>query len=101
MQNSLKKESSDLLKVISIPIEKGLISLRGLSPNRLRFELEYGLERGSTDNSFLFSGNDHLDQSITTPILVHPPGSGRVISKYPKKHSACKQQSLSSYHWPC
>ena len=27
--------------VITLPIEKGLISLRGLSPQRLRFELEY------------------------------------------------------------
>ena len=42
-------------QTISIPIEVGLISLRGLSPQRLRFELEYGLERGSTANSFLFA----------------------------------------------
>ena len=34
--------------VIQIPIEPGLICLRGLSPRRLRFEVEYGLERGTT-----------------------------------------------------
>ena len=42
-------------RVVVLPIEPGLLCLRCLSPNRLRFELEYGLERGTSANSFLFS----------------------------------------------
>lgn len=61
--------------VISIPIESGLLSLRGLSPQRLRFALEYGLERGSTANSFLFIPEEHRDGSNETVVLVHPPGA--------------------------
>ena len=53
-------------RVIQLPIEPGLICLKGLSPNRLRFEVEYGLERGTTANSFLFQ---------EVPLLVHPPGA--------------------------
>jgi flavorubredoxin len=57
-------------RVIQIPVEPGLVCLRGLSPKRLRFEVEYGLERGTTANSFLFlaSGEDPA-------LLVHPPGN--------------------------
>ncbi|MCP9776639.1 MULTISPECIES: diflavin flavoprotein [unclassified Cyanobium] len=53
-------------RVIQLPIEPGLICLKGLSPTRLRFEVEYGLERGTTANSFLFQ---------QVPLLVHPPGA--------------------------
>lgn len=53
-------------RVIQLPIEPGLICLKGLSPTRLRFEVEYGLERGTTANSFLFPA---------VPLLVHPPGA--------------------------
>ena len=60
--------------VIAIPLEPGLICLRGLSPRRLRFEVEYGLERGTSANSFLFdAGNTAAGQSVP-PVLVHPPG---------------------------
>ena len=46
-------------RTIQIPVDTGVISLRGLSPQRHRFELEYALERGSTANSFLFdAGTD-------------------------------------------
>ncbi|MGA0988979.1 MAG: flavin reductase [Vulcanococcus sp.] len=57
-------------QVIQLPIEPGLICLRGLSPKRLRFEVEYGLERGTSANSFLF-----LPSSDTSALLVHPPGA--------------------------
>ena len=57
-------------QVIQLPIEPGLICLRGLSPKRLRFEVEYGLERGTSANSFLF-----LPSSETSALLVHPPGA--------------------------
>ena len=65
-------------RVIQIPLEPGLICLRGLSPRRLRFELEYGLERGTSANSFLFLGQPATDEElIGTPaaLLVHPPGA--------------------------
>ncbi len=65
------KDTSDLQTII-IPIEPGIVSLRGLSPKRLRFELEYALERGSTDNSFLFTSDQDPQQ---TAVLVHPPGA--------------------------
>jgi flavorubredoxin/flavin reductase (DIM6/NTAB) family NADH-FMN oxidoreductase RutF len=58
-------------RVISLPIEPGLLCLRGLSPRRLRFEVEYGLERGTTANSFLFQQAG----SGGAPVLVHPPGA--------------------------
>jgi flavorubredoxin/flavin reductase (DIM6/NTAB) family NADH-FMN oxidoreductase RutF len=57
-------------RVIQLPIEPGLICLRGLSPKRLRFEMEYGLERGTTANSFLF-----LPSGEEAALLVHPPGN--------------------------
>ena len=62
-------------RVIQIPLEEGLVCLRGLSPKRLRFEVEYGLERGTTANSFLFSGGTAPDGHATPPVLVHPPGA--------------------------
>ncbi|MBD2718293.1 diflavin flavoprotein [Synechococcus sp. FACHB-909] len=58
-------------RVITLPVEPGLLCLRGLSPRRLRFEVEYGLERGTTANSFLFQ----QDGSGGAPVLVHPPGA--------------------------
>jgi len=62
-------------QVITLPIEPGLISLRGLSPQRLRFELEYALERGSTANSFLFEAGVDRDGKERPAVLVHPPGA--------------------------
>ncbi|MBD2424053.1 diflavin flavoprotein [Cyanobium sp. FACHB-13342] len=53
-------------RVIQLPLDPGLICLKGLSPTRLRFEVEYGLERGTTANSFLFPA---------IPLLIHPPGT--------------------------
>ena len=35
-------------RTIQLPIDDGVVGLRGLSPQRHRFELEYALERGST-----------------------------------------------------
>ena len=63
--------SVDARSVIHLPLDEGLICLRGLSPKRLRFEVEYALERGSCHNSFLFSST-----TATVPtVLVHPPGA--------------------------
>ncbi len=62
-------------RVIPIPLEEGLLCLRGLSPKRLRFEVEYGLERGTSANSFLFSGGQAPDGHSPPPVLLHPPGA--------------------------
>tara|TARA_Y100001968_G_scaffold130519_1_gene119125 strand:+ start:1122 stop:2909 length:1788 start_codon:yes stop_codon:yes gene_type:complete len=60
--------SSSERQIICLPIEKNFISIRGLSPKKLRFEIEYGLERGTTANSFLISSNNQA-------VLIHPPGA--------------------------
>jgi flavorubredoxin/flavin reductase (DIM6/NTAB) family NADH-FMN oxidoreductase RutF len=62
-------------RVIALPLEPGLICLKGLSPNRLRFEIEYGLERGTTANSFLLEAGVNADGKTMPPVLVHPPGA--------------------------
>lgn len=62
-------------QVITLPVSDGLISLRGLSPQRLRFELEYALERGSTANSFLFAAGPDTTGHQQAAVLVHPPGA--------------------------
>ncbi|MFM8605552.1 MAG: FprA family A-type flavoprotein, partial [Cyanobium sp.] len=61
-------------RVIALPLEPGLLCLRGLSPKRLRFEVEYGLERGTTANSFLFEAGSAADGHPVPPVLIHPPG---------------------------
>ena len=67
--------SGDARQVITLPVSDGLISLRGLSPQRLRFELEYALERGSTANSFLFAAGPNTTGHQQAAVLVHPPGA--------------------------
>ncbi|NQV10933.1 MAG: flavin reductase [Cyanobacteria bacterium] len=62
-------------RVILLPIEPGLLCLWGLSPKRLRFEVEYGLERGTTANSFLFEAGSTAGGQSVPPVLVHPPGA--------------------------
>ena len=64
-------------QVIQLPLEPGLVCLRGLSPKRLRFEVEYGLERGTTANSFLFLPSSGEGEQIgsAAALLVHPPGA--------------------------
>ncbi len=61
--------------VIVLPIDPGLTCLRGLSPQRLRFEVEYGLERGTSANSFLFAAGSTATGQPVPPVLVHPPGA--------------------------
>ena len=57
-------------RTIQLAIDAGVVALRGLSPQRSRFELEYALERGSTANSVLFAAGDG-----EPAVLVHPPGA--------------------------
>ena len=53
-----------------LEIEDGFISLRCLSPKKLRFEIEYSLGHGTTSNAFLFFKNH-----ISTTVLINPPGA--------------------------
>lgn len=50
-----------------LPIAPETLAIRSRSWNRLRFEVEYALERGTTANSFLIQG--------TKTALIDPPGS--------------------------
>ena len=61
--------------VIVLPVDPGLTCLRCLSPRRLRFEVEYGLERGTSANSFLFASGSTAAGKSVPPVLVHPPGA--------------------------
>ena len=70
----MENRASDQCQVLNLPITNGLISLRALSPQRLRFELEYALERGSTANSFLFDAGVDSHGTEQPAVLVHPPG---------------------------
>ena len=54
-------------RVVTLPVADQLLCLRGLSPERLRFEVEYGLERGTSTNSFFIPGPEEAT-------LIHPPG---------------------------
>ena len=62
-------------RVIRMQIDPGFTCLRGLSPNRLRFEIEYGLERGTSANSFLFDAGCNAAGQQVPPVLVHPLGA--------------------------
>lgn len=61
--------------VIALPVDEGIVCLRGLSPRRLRFEVEYSLERGTTANAFLFEAGVRPDGRSMPPVIVHPPGA--------------------------
>ena len=74
MASSDPQPSSDR-RVIQVALDPGLICLKGLSPKRLRFEIEYGLERGTTANSFLFAAETNAQGKAIPPVLVHPPGA--------------------------
>ena len=80
-------------EIITIPIEENFISFRGLSPKRLRFEIEYGLERGSTANSFLLTSQKKNEQAS---ILIHPPGMnyGEIFLDALKNQCSEKQTEL-------
>ena len=69
--SSTSTKASDGRSVLQLPLEEGLICLRGLSPQRTRFEVEYALERGSCHNSFLFNSSEPGKPAV----LVHPPGA--------------------------
>ena len=57
--------TGDDRSVVVLPLEDGSHCLRGLSPRRLRFEVESALERGTFSNTVLFPGSP--------AVRVHPP----------------------------
>ena len=50
------------------PIEKDILVFRSRSWRRLKFEIEYGLQRGTTANSYLIMGSNRT-------ALIDPPGA--------------------------
>lgn len=74
--------------MIVLPLEPGLVCLRGLSPKRLRFEVEYGLERGTSANAFLFEGGTGASGQAVPPVLVHPLGASFAAPSWPSWSSA-------------
>ena len=64
----IKKLSSEAKYLKIFNIEDDLKCIRCLSKKRLRFEIEYALERGTSVNSFLIGKNNN------EILLIHPPG---------------------------
>lgn len=77
--------TTDQRHTIQLPIDGGVLSLRGLSPRRHRFELEYALERGSTANSFLFEADDDHPA-----VLVHPPERRTATCFFQRLQTSCR-----------
>ena len=73
MSTSINKSFDYQNQLTVIPISKSLLCLRGLRDRKSRFEVEYGLERGSTHNSFLFIPTQNSENKNS--ILIHPPGA--------------------------
>ena len=95
MQNPTFEKNKDR-KFISIPIDINFVSLRGISPKRLRFQIEYALERGTTTNSFLI-GNLKQQSNNDTPIfIIHPPSGsfGTLFIEKLKLIIPCKDKKL-------
>ena len=77
MSNTKNKEftySSNDKAIIHLPIEEGFTCLRGLSPKKLRFEVEYSLGHGTTSNTFIFTESNDSGL-ISKAILINPPGA--------------------------
>ena len=81
-------------RTLQIPIDTGVVALRGLSPQRHRFELEYALERGSTANSVLFAAGD--DQPA---VLVHPPGAAYSSAFLPALAKLLQTHPIPCWWW--
>ncbi len=73
-QNNLINSSNNMKSIIHLPIDNGFSCLRGLSPKKLRFEIEYSLGKGTTSNAFLFYRENKSLLNRKT-ILINPPGA--------------------------
>ena len=81
-------------RTIQLPIDDGVVGLRGLSPQRHRFELEYALERGSTANSVIFEAGDGAPA-----VLVHPPGVAYSAAFLPVLAEPCPAATHRCWWW--
>jgi len=61
-------------EIVKLAISDNFICLRSLTSKRIRFEIEYGLERGSSANSFLITSSLSNVGNKSKSILIHPPG---------------------------
>ncbi|MCM1983608.1 diflavin flavoprotein [Lyngbya confervoides] len=61
-------ENSPAIDIQVVPIGPDTLTLRSRSWSRLKFEIEYGLQRGTTANSYLISGSNRT-------ALIDPPGA--------------------------
>ena len=68
-EKTIYRQNRSIEKII---IEENFFCLRGLSPKRTRFEIEYGLERGSSANSFICLSK--RSNTMKEAIIIHPPG---------------------------
>ena len=76
MSTSRMASSKPIMKnkqTIKILVDEYTTCLRSLSPSQLRFEVEYGLEKGSSTNSFLIFTSQNKAQSQVASFLIHPP----------------------------
>ncbi|NJK28847.1 MAG: flavin oxidoreductase [Acaryochloridaceae cyanobacterium CSU_3_4] len=72
-----------------VPIAPGTLALRSRSWNRLRFEIEYALERGTTANSYIISGDKTA--------LIDPPGGSFTEIFLDQLHQLSGQSGSSSF----
>tara|TARA_Y100001970_G_scaffold293830_1_gene443620 strand:- start:544 stop:2328 length:1785 start_codon:yes stop_codon:yes gene_type:complete len=63
MNDSKKK---DLIKIFKI--DENIYSFRVMNENKKRFEIEFNLEKGSSENSYIYLLKDKL-------LIIHPPPS--------------------------
>ncbi len=70
-KNLTSNDCNNGIDIKTITIENSLINIRCLSRKRTRFEVEYGLEKGSSSNSFLFLPDKQKEENHA--ILIHPP----------------------------
>ena len=66
--------SQNVKSIIHIPIDHGFSCIRGLSPKKLRFEIEFSLGKGTTSNTFIFH-EENSYKNNNKNVLVNPPGA--------------------------
>lgn len=71
-----------------VPIAPGTLALRSRSWNRLRFEIEYALERGTTANTYIVKGDKTA--------LIDPPG-GSFTEIFFQQLQAISAQSSNAF----
>ena len=72
--NNQLNSSENIKSIVHIPIDTGFSCIRGLSPKKLRFEIEFSLAKGTTSNTFIFHQKNSSEKNRKT-ILINPPGA--------------------------